>query len=166
MKAPLLYVTNVAGLLLLLAGCAVGPNYQRPSINPPASFGPVRVARLGGGVVVDRVRATNTGHGILYGVANDRVSVLERTREVFRRFRGVRIDAIGPNIRMENGRGYWRANIRVDSEDNSELMSELKGRVNSLQTPFELEWRHVSGKPWDWKLVAVRNSELEMPTGY
>ena len=24
--------------LFLLAGCAVGPNYQRPAINPPAAF--------------------------------------------------------------------------------------------------------------------------------
>jgi hypothetical protein len=47
-------------------------------INPPASFGPVRVVRLAGaGVVTDHVRATNIAHPVLYGVANDRVSVLQ-----------------------------------------------------------------------------------------
>ena len=97
---------------------------------------------------------------------NDRTTVLERTREVFRRLRGVRIDAIGSNVRVENGNGFWRANIQLGGEDNSELMAELKARVNSLKAPFELEWRHVSGKPWDWKLVTVRNSELTIPSEY
>jgi hypothetical protein len=36
-------------------------------------------------------------------------------------------------------------------------------RINSLSTPFDLRWRHVSGKPWDWKLIAVSNSQLELP---
>jgi len=47
--------------------------------------------------------------------------------------------------------------------DRSEMMELLKERVNSLATPFELEWRQVSAKPWDWKLVRVSNSALEIP---
>ncbi len=40
-------------------------------------------------------------------------------------------------------------------------------RVNTLETPFELQWQQQSGKPWDWKLVAVTNAELELPAaGY
>ncbi|HEY1583637.1 MAG TPA: hypothetical protein VGF73_11125 [Chthoniobacterales bacterium] len=35
--------------------------------------------------------------------------------------------------------------------------------VNSLTTPFELRWRRESWKPWDWKLVEVRNPGLELP---
>lgn len=45
-------------------------------INPPAAFGPVRVARLEkGGVPVERVRAANPRHPLLFGVATDRVSL-------------------------------------------------------------------------------------------
>lgn len=37
MKALRLYVFSFAGLVLF-AGCAVGPNYQRPAINSPSTF--------------------------------------------------------------------------------------------------------------------------------
>jgi hypothetical protein len=39
----------------------------------------------------------------------------------------------------------------------------LDERVNSLPAPFELEWRRLSGQPWDWKLVRVGNSAFEIP---
>jgi hypothetical protein len=39
----------------------------------------------------------------------------------------------------------------------------LDERLNKLPTPFELEWHHLSGKPWDWKLVRVSNSAFEIP---
>jgi hypothetical protein len=45
-------------------------------------------------------------------------------------------------------------------------MALLKERVNSLATPFELVWRRVSAKPWDWKLVHVSNSTLEIPADF
>jgi hypothetical protein len=35
--------------------------------------------------------------------------------------------------------------------------------VNKLPSPFELEWRRLSGKPWDWKLVGVSNPACQIP---
>lgn len=64
-----------------------------------------------------------------------------------------------------NGVGHWRGRIVIDGDD-AELIALAKGRVNSLTTPFELQWRHVSRKPWDWKLVRVSNPELEIPAGF
>jgi hypothetical protein len=96
----------------------------------------------------------------------DRAEVLQNTREVFRHFRDVRISAIGPTVRIENGVGNWRASIVVEATGDAELTEMVKTRVNTLQTPFELEWHRTSSKPWDWKLVAVRNPELNIPTGY
>ena len=94
---------------------------------------------------------------------NDRSLVIERTHEVFRRLRNVRIDAIGVFVQIAAERAIWRANIQIEGDDRDELMNELKTRVNTVKAPFELEWRHESSKPWDWKLVAVRNSELVLP---
>ncbi len=45
----------------------------------------------------------------------------------------------------------------------SDVMELLEERLNSLPTPFGLEWRRLSGKPWDWKLVRVSNPSLEIP---
>ena len=63
-----------------------------------------------------------------------------------------------------NGVGVWRGKIQIES-DGAELMTVVKQRVNSLSAPFQFEWRHVSHKLWDRKLVRVGNPELEMPSG-
>lgn len=93
---------------------------------------------------------------------DDRARVLERMRQGFRYVRGVRINASNPTLRIENRRVIWSGKIMIDG-DRSEMMELLKERVNSLATPFELEWRQVSAKPWDWKLVRVSNPALEIP---
>jgi hypothetical protein len=93
---------------------------------------------------------------------DDRARVLERMREGFHYVRGVRINASNPTLRIENRRAIWSGKIMIDG-DRSEMMESLKERVNSLATPFELEWRQVSAKSWDWKLVRVSNSALEIP---
>jgi hypothetical protein len=92
----------------------------------------------------------------------DRARVLERMRNGFRYVRGVRINASNPTVRIENRRGIWSGKIMIDG-DEGEGMALLKERVNSLATPFELEWRRLSARPWDWKLVRVSNSALENP---
>ena len=96
---------------------------------------------------------------------DDRMLVLERVREVFRYMRSVRIDTTEPSVRLDSRSGFWSAKLTVHG-DSGEVMELVKERVNSLNTPFELEWRRMSSKPWDWKLVAVRNPELNIPTGY
>jgi hypothetical protein len=93
---------------------------------------------------------------------DDRTRVLERMREGFRYVRGLRINASNPTLRIENRRAIWSGKIMIEG-DRSEMMELLEERVNSLATPFELEWRQVSAKPWDWKLVRVSNSALEIP---
>ena len=95
---------------------------------------------------------------------NDRTAVVRRTHEIFRYLRDVKITASAPNVRIEGRRGYWKANITIDGRD--EVMAVVKERVNHLSSPFELEWEHMSGKPWDWKLVAVRNPALTIPAEY
>jgi hypothetical protein len=96
---------------------------------------------------------------------NDHALVLERTREVFRYVRAVRFTAPNPNVWTANHSGYWKAKIMIEG-DNGEVMSMIKERVNSLSAPFQLEWRRMSGKPWDWKLVRVSNAELVIPSEF
>jgi len=97
---------------------------------------------------------------------NDRTAVLQRTREIFRYLRDAKMAAVAASVQTDGRRGYWRATIMVDGRDDNEVMAVLKERVNHLQSPFEFEWQHMSGKPWDWKLVAVRNPALTIPAEY
>ena len=73
-----------------------------------------------------------------------------------------RIEASGAQVRIENRQGYWQAKITVNG-GQGEFTTLIEERVNSLPAPFELEWRRRSSKPWDWKLVSVRNPSLEIP---
>ena len=94
---------------------------------------------------------------------HDRTLVLERLREVLRALSNARIEAASPIVRAESGRGQWIAKITI--EGTGEYAELIKARVNSLDAPFELEWRQGPTWPWDWKLVAVRNPALEI-SGY
>ena len=93
---------------------------------------------------------------------NDRVRLLERMREGFRWVPGSAITAPDALVHIEMPRGIWTGKINVYSSDVG-VMQLLDERVNRLPTPFELEWRHLSGKPWDWKLVRVINPAFQIP---
>ena len=92
----------------------------------------------------------------------DRALVLERMRLVLGQSGQFQISAVDVDCKIDNGIGRWRGRILIESDD-SEFISEVKQRVNSLTAPFQLEWRRASSKPWDWKLVRVNNPELEIP---
>lgn len=95
----------------------------------------------------------------------DRALILERLRLVAGGARHLRFNVLDHISQIDNNIGLWRGRIAVDGDD-SELIAAIKQRVNALTTPFELQWRHVSRKPWDWKLIRVSNPELEIPAGF
>ena len=91
---------------------------------------------------------------------NDRALLLERLGEVFRALPRARIEATGPIVRTDNGSGHWAAKITIKA--TGEFADLIEARVNSLDAPFEFEWRRGVTWPWDWKLVSVRNPALEI----
>ncbi|MDP9003392.1 MAG: hypothetical protein M3N12_01225 [Verrucomicrobiota bacterium] len=91
----------------------------------------------------------------------DRAILLERLREVFRLLPSTRIEANDPQVRTETVKGLCTARITITG-GAGEFASVIQARVNSLTAPFEFEWRRQSSKPWDWKLVSVRNPALEV----
>jgi hypothetical protein len=94
---------------------------------------------------------------------HDRSLVLERLRGVLRVLSNARIEANSPIVRTDSGRGHWTAKITING--TGEYAELIKTRVNSLDAPFELEWRRGTTWPWDWKLVSVRNPAFEI-SGY
>ena len=93
---------------------------------------------------------------------DDKTRLLERMRGGFRWVPGSRIIAKDPAVQIEAQRATWIGKITVYSSDDG-VMEVLDERVNRLPSPFKLEWHHLSGKPWDWKLVRVSNSGFEIP---
>jgi hypothetical protein len=93
---------------------------------------------------------------------DDRARVLERLREGLRFVRAPRINASNPSLQVEAQRAVWIGKIILSSSDD-EVMTLLDERVNSLPTPFKLEWHRFSRKPWDWELALVNNPAFEIP---
>jgi hypothetical protein len=93
---------------------------------------------------------------------DDRARVLDRLREGLRYVRGPRIIPSDPSVQVEAQRAFWTGKIVLSSGDD-EVMTLLDKRVNSLSTPFTLEWHCLSGKPRDWKLAGVSNPTFEIP---
>jgi hypothetical protein len=101
------------------------------------------------------------GHDYQDRWGDDRALLLERLREVFRVLPNARIEFSSATTSMQAGRGFWSAKINV--KGSGEFGDFVEGRVNSLESPFEFEWHRGATWPWDWKLVAVRNPDLEIP---
>jgi hypothetical protein len=98
---------------------------------------------------------------------DDRALLLRRLRLVLRFFSSLTIKAATPLVQLEPPFGVWRARVELAGKDaGAEVTPEIIRRVNGLTTPFELRWHHESWKPWDWKLVEVRNPELDVPAGF
>jgi hypothetical protein len=45
----------------------------------------------------------------------------------------------------------------------TEMASLVEQRVNTLHSPFVFQWKHRSWKPWDWTLIRIDNSDLDLP---
>ena len=90
---------------------------------------------------------------------DDRSILLVRTRELFRYLKNVKLAATESTIRIDDRSAIWEGRITIEG-DPGEAMLLLKERFNSVKTPFQLQWRRLSRKPWDWKLIEVRNPDL------
>ncbi len=93
---------------------------------------------------------------------HDRGLLLERTRQIFQYVGRVRLAPGYAIVRIDRRVGSWQARIAVQGTPG-EVTDLIKERVNSLATPFQLEWHRISGKPWDWKLARVSNPDLAIP---
>lgn len=95
---------------------------------------------------------------------HDRELMLERVRFAFSFLRAVKIEHSSAAVRIDNSRGKWTGKITIGAAESA-FAGLIQDRVNSVATPFELEWHHISAMPWDWKLVRVANPGLEIPAG-
>lgn len=95
----------------------------------------------------------------------DRALALERTRQVFSYLPGIELRPVNPTVRSSGRTGSWEGRIELIDARNSDLAGMVKERLDQVHTPFRLDWRRQSGKPWDWQLVRVANDQLNLPAG-
>lgn len=95
---------------------------------------------------------------------HDRALVLNRLRLVLRLFSSLTITASPPQVTLHSSTATWSSSLRLAGA-GGEFAPEIVERVNSLTKPFELHWRRESWRPWDWKLVEVKNPALALRGG-
>ena len=95
---------------------------------------------------------------------HDRQSAVARLRNVARYARELRFETTDRVVIAAGEEGEWRGRVRIEV-DQSELSAYLRERLTQLDSPFTARWRQQSWKPWDWKLVHVSNTALELPPG-
>jgi hypothetical protein len=93
---------------------------------------------------------------------HDRAVVLSLLQQVLPYANHLHLHAPEVVVRAANGEGEWSARVTLEADPN-EVSTILRERINVLDEPFKQEWRRVSWKPWDWKLVRVTNPALEIP---
>jgi hypothetical protein len=92
----------------------------------------------------------------------DRVTVMERSREVFGQFAMLTIERGARGLHAESGNWFLAEAIRIEGLGGPLAMA-ARDAVNALREPFVTEWVQRSWKPWDWELKSVTQPELELP---
>ena len=92
---------------------------------------------------------------------HDRETLITRLRQVLPFARHLHLHPAEVRIVATGGEGEWRGRVTLEADSN-ELSTIIRERINSLEEPFTLQWRQVSWKPWDWRLMRVTNPALDI----
>lgn len=91
----------------------------------------------------------------------DREKAVSLGAEAFRHFLALEIVVESTNISRDDKEAVIEAKLRVDGRATA-VGEMVKERANSLQDDFQFAWQRKSWKPWDWKLVAISQREIEI----
>jgi len=94
----------------------------------------------------------------------DRRAVVRHGREVFGEFVTLSISCEPRGLRMVSGAWLLSEKLTLGGIGGPLAMA-ARETVNALHSPFVMEWRRRSWKPWDWELKSITQPELELPEG-
>ena len=86
---------------------------------------------------------------------------LEAAREVFQQFLFLTIENRTDNCEILGNEGTTQTVVKV-SGNGGPIGEVVMERVNSLHAPFSFTWRHVGKAPWNWELIRIDQSELNI----
>ena len=93
---------------------------------------------------------------------NDKANVLRRCPRVFDQFLLLDIEGEIHGTEMREDAGAVRQKLVVKGLGGG-LAIYARDAVNQLRSPFTMQWRKRSWKPWDWELTSIEQPELRIP---
>lgn len=127
-----------------------------------------RQVRLAFENLVERIEKRNWG-GVARLVSEDYSDEWGLTRETglrlasdgLRHFMVLEIEPIAPDFEISGDEATVRTAFHVSGHGTG-LADVIVGRAAEIDEPFELVWRRESGAPWSWRLVSVRQPQLQL----
>lgn len=92
---------------------------------------------------------------------HDKEFAIRESNEVFRQFIFVTIQRQILSCEISGNTATVRATLKV-SGSGSPVAEAVTERINALREPCVFTWQHMSGKPWDWKLIRFEQPELQI----
>jgi hypothetical protein len=92
---------------------------------------------------------------------HDKTTALQDAREVFQQFIFLTIENRIDNCETLGAEGTARTVLKVSGQGGpvGELVMQ---KVNSLHEPFVFTWRRAGSAPWNWQLIRIDQSELNL----
>ncbi len=90
----------------------------------------------------------------------DRERVVRESREALSQFFALEIKAERPVMEVAEGKATVVATLRIKGS-GTVVAEYIESEVNTWEDPFTFEWRRMSWKPWDWKLVRVDHPRVD-----
>ena len=97
----------------------------------------------------------------------DREEAIRLGSEALRQFFLLEIRPVDPVEIQEQDGGTWVVSSRLQiAGTGSAISAMIVDRANALSEPFVFSFDKQSWKPWDWKLIRMDQSQLEIPQGW
>ncbi|HZJ17955.1 MAG TPA: hypothetical protein VFD27_23080 [Chthoniobacteraceae bacterium] len=93
---------------------------------------------------------------------HDKENVITHMTQVFSQFLICDIQAEERSLVLADGAGTLGARLTLGGTGGP-LAEMAKQEASRLTEPFSFKWAHRSWKPWDWELVEVQQSQLDIP---
>ena len=86
--------------------------------------------------------------------------------DVASQFLTLKIQAANPQWNKADGEAQWSADLSLSGQAVTPIGELMLGGEARPKSPFVFVWRKEGWGAWTWKLVAIKNSSLEMPESY
>jgi hypothetical protein len=93
---------------------------------------------------------------------NDKANVLRRCPQVFDQFVLLDVEGEIQQAEIQGDVGSVQQKIVVTGIGGGIAMY-ARDEINALKSPFTMQWRKRSWKPWDWELFSIEQPELRIP---
>ena len=86
--------------------------------------------------------------------------------DVSSQFLTLKVQTANPQWNKSGSEAQWSADLSLSGKAVTPIGELMLGDEARPKAPFVFIWRKAGWGAWTWKLIAIKNSSLEIPEGY